>query len=346
MILFLLLFSLLGSLSEGSSWDRIQLHSPAQCGYTGVSYLVSSGLTSTQFEEKPIYIYEIGDSVPSAFETTMIREKVVEELNRRRLTRPGVDWAEYPFTTKHLLLEAEYRFPSSPDFVLLRYSSASPIPQHFFVGYALSSGRVYFLAYKIRRQEPDSTLIVFNRMLSENPGLFKESPLCTAYIILMLQRYAWSTPMLVLDSYSDLNRCLSILESWSAEPTPESLLTLTDLYFSGVSKNETLAPFDRWTHERDSIFYLLDSYRYEDSIAISPPRVATHNDTTTIVLTVCGRAGNDLATYQVTLLGNSRVTRIDPLTGQYDGPVLKSLDVFGPCFYYNVPTRDAECDSF
>gem|GEM_PF-5415427 len=326
---------------------QVTLHSPCRCTYEGTSFLETNG-ESAAFHNESERSYEYGDSVPSSYESPDVRDKVLQELNRRRQNRltkmEDMRGYHYPTTDGDLVLEAEFEMHEFPRIAVLQYRADMPSWNRFHVIYVKDAEKVYLIDYVVRESDIDSILVTFNRVVEENPGIFSSSPLCEAFLYLAIGKYGTALPMVVLEKPSDLLAPVAILESLGDRPAPHYLKTLTDLYWVAPSSDTVLSQYISRRSDQNNLRELLDSYRFQDSLEISPPTIVEDDSLFTAQIVVSGRAANRICRYAVEIRKNGTIKKVQKLTRSFDGPVLAATKKLGQCGFPGCRTWFVICD--
>lgn len=323
-LLFLSMLATLVQVQDTPS--SIKLHEQSKCGYQGIIYKVP----------RPMSVmprFGFGDITPSPFDTDIIRTQVVRLIVASGQPRRN-EMDSSAITSADIVLSAEYHFPNSPNFVLLKYQTRLANADVFF-GYSKSSGKAYLLGPKGRglwksytlplavgiQDEATSLESDFWQMLVENPGIFNEPPLCTAALLVLLKYYSQTSPLLVLDNYQDALAALALLHGMGDQAAlRQEVATFDDLYLFHLSKDSVLARYSTWREEYSGTLKLVSSLRYQDSIIYSPPEILESGDTIKISMSACGGDTDGLRRCEILLLKNGIPISVRTNKGPFCGP--------------------------
>ena len=241
----------------GEELREIQLLSPATCGYDARSFFVYENLGSVPYSrEEPWGWYffgphsrEFGDTAVLALQSDSMIEEVLSLLNAE-LPPPRGSLVFAPLQKNDLLLVGEYHFANSPNFLLAKYKVNRTNPNRF-VAFTKDRTRAYVFGVPPEvYNDRDSTIEVFNRMLSENPGTLNESPLCMAQMLVLFKFYAQFAPMIVPRNPEEALGYVAMLQAMAQRETPPYLRTFDDLYLSGIASDTLVNPFVKWNSGR------------------------------------------------------------------------------------------------
>jgi hypothetical protein len=295
-----------------------------ECEYSGRNYDIQYSYLDERFIEHTTDLYQGGDPTPSLYDNANLRQELakigLDFIGPYSKKHFGMEIIPDTYNKKYMKLMAEYEFPNSPDFVLLKYEHGTR--KILFVGYIKSTERWYFLSNEFG----NSLIDTYNRMIDENPGIINLSPLCRSRLLLKLRH---SSELIVfINSEDDLTRAFILfvprfLLFLNEYPGFIGLEVKQELYFSSISDNRGLERMYNSFDQKDTLVILFHNHvndfldKYGDSITFGNNIQEYRNGATSIIETVYTCSSGFISRWEIKISENGKILSLNCIVGPF-----------------------------